>query len=184
SLAGGLDAGGAGQRQPELEVCQGPGLLGEVEIEARSLQREPVQPLRLGAEQADDAAALGGPGGLFEGGPGFGGRSQVSPPRRIVSAAFTLSRLLESFTAVSVPSGGAPMSCEAVAAAALLWLAAGPAAPLPVTPAAAVAQDPLFDGIVERARALKLEVDGYRASGRSEERRVGKECRSGWAPDQ
>jgi hypothetical protein len=57
------------------------------------------------------------------------------------------------------------MSCEAVAAAALLWLAAGPAAPLPVTPAAAVAQDPLFDGIVERARALKLEVDGYRASG-------------------
>lgn len=74
-------------------------------------------------------------------------------------------RLLESFTA----DLGFPeeiMSCEAVAAAALLWLAAGPAT-TPALAAAppAIAQEPLFSGIVERARALKTEVDGYRAAG-------------------
>lgn len=57
------------------------------------------------------------------------------------------------------------MSCEAVAAAALLWLAAGPA-PAPVAaPPPAVAHEPLFSGIVDKARALKVEVDGYRTAG-------------------
>ncbi|MFC3078667.1 hypothetical protein ACFODL_11265 [Phenylobacterium terrae] len=57
------------------------------------------------------------------------------------------------------------MSCEAVAAAALLWLAAGPASVPAAAPPPAVAQEPLFAEIVSRARALKTEVDGYRAAG-------------------
>ena len=59
------------------------------------------------------------------------------------------------------------MSCEAVAAAALLWLAAGPAAAPAGAPPTAVAQEPLFADIVARAGALKTEVDGYRAAGRA-----------------
>lgn len=57
------------------------------------------------------------------------------------------------------------MSCEALAAAAFLWLAAGPAQVPAAAPPPAVAQQPLFSEIVGKARALKTEVDGYRASG-------------------
>jgi hypothetical protein len=56
------------------------------------------------------------------------------------------------------------MSCDAIAAAAFLWLAAGPAgAALPETPPA-VAHEPLFHRIITKARALKVDVDGFRSA--------------------
>jgi hypothetical protein len=61
-----------------------------------------------------------------------------------------------------------PMSCDAVAFAACLWLASGTAspAPAPATPALAqtppsVAAEPLFADIVRRASALKAQTEGY-----------------------
>lgn len=56
------------------------------------------------------------------------------------------------------------MSCD-IAAAAVLWLAAATSAPAPVQAAApppAVAHEPLFADIVERAGWLKVEVEGFR----------------------
>lgn len=53
------------------------------------------------------------------------------------------------------------MPCDAVAFAAVLWLASSAPAPAPVAvPPASVAQEPLFADIVRRAAALKAEVDG------------------------
>jgi hypothetical protein len=56
------------------------------------------------------------------------------------------------------------MSCDAAAALAFLWLAstspAQPAAPAAAPPS--VAQEPLFADIVQRAGALKAEVDAFR----------------------
>ena len=59
----------------------------------------------------------------------------------------------------------ADMSCDAIAVAAFLWLAAGPAG-APAAPQAppAVAHEPLFNRIITTARALKVEVDGYRTA--------------------
>ncbi|HEY3695537.1 hypothetical protein [Phenylobacterium sp.] len=63
------------------------------------------------------------------------------------------------------------MSCDAAAAAVYLWLAAAsPMAATPVTspqvaaPSGAVAYEPLFADIVQRARRLKSEVEGFRAA--------------------
>ena len=53
------------------------------------------------------------------------------------------------------------MSCDAIAAAAFLWLASSAPSPAPAAaPAASVAREPLFADIVRRAAALKAEVDG------------------------
>jgi len=56
------------------------------------------------------------------------------------------------------------MSCDAVALAATLWLAASPAAPPPTSAVAtppSVASEPLFADIVRRAGALKDETQAY-----------------------
>lgn len=54
------------------------------------------------------------------------------------------------------------MSCEAIAAVALLWLAASPATPPARETPPAVAHEPLFNDIITTARALKVETEGYR----------------------
>ena len=56
------------------------------------------------------------------------------------------------------------MSCDAVALAATLWLAASPAAPPPTSAVAtppSVASEPLFADIVRRAGVLKDETQAY-----------------------
>jgi len=63
------------------------------------------------------------------------------------------------------------MSCDAVASAAMLWLAAmapGDAMkPEHTMPPPAVALEPLFADIVQRAGALKDEVDAFRDGGKA-----------------
>ena len=54
------------------------------------------------------------------------------------------------------------MSCDAIAAAAFLWLAAGPATLTAPEAPPAVAHEPLFNDIITTARALKVETEGYR----------------------
>jgi hypothetical protein len=83
-----------------------------------------------------------------------------------VCAAFTFPRLADGESAVS--RGEEPtMSCEAIAAAAFLWLAASAPVAQPaaagVAAPASVAQEPLFADIVRRAGALKAEVEAVRA---------------------
>ena len=56
------------------------------------------------------------------------------------------------------------MSCDAIAAAAFLWLAAGPAGAAPHELPPAVAHEPLFNDIITTARALKVDVDGFRTA--------------------
>lgn len=56
------------------------------------------------------------------------------------------------------------MTCAAVAASALLWLAAAPASAELSAPPAILAQEPLFAEIVDRARSLKTQAEGLRAS--------------------
>ncbi len=58
------------------------------------------------------------------------------------------------------------MSCDAIAAAAFLWLAAGPATIAAPEAPPAVAHEPLFNDIITTARALKVEAEGYRTGNR------------------
>lgn len=55
------------------------------------------------------------------------------------------------------------MSCAAIAAVAVLWLAGG-SSPLPPPPPPAVAQEPLFADIVARAGSLKAAVEAFKAA--------------------
>lgn len=60
------------------------------------------------------------------------------------------------------------MSCDAIASAAFLWLAAAapqPTSPERAPPPAAVAHEPLFADIIQRAAALKAQVEAFRGGG-------------------
>ncbi|MET0294096.1 MAG: hypothetical protein ABW042_03695 [Phenylobacterium sp.] len=56
------------------------------------------------------------------------------------------------------------MSCDAIAAAALLWLTSSSSATPTAEIPPAVAQEPLFASIITKARALKVDVDGFRTA--------------------
>ncbi|MCC7268632.1 MAG: hypothetical protein IT546_15020 [Caulobacteraceae bacterium] len=66
------------------------------------------------------------------------------------------------------------MSCDAIAAAAFLWLASSAPTPAPTQPAVvSVAQEPLFVDIVRRAAALKTEASAGAADMAGFKARIG-----------
>jgi hypothetical protein len=59
-----------GQVQRGLEARLVPGLLGQVDVQARDVEGQGLQAPGLGLEQLDDALFAGGLGGVFQAGPG------------------------------------------------------------------------------------------------------------------
>jgi hypothetical protein len=70
AVAMALDVGRPRQTQRRLEAGAAPGLLGQIERETGGGQAQPLQPVRLGAEQIDDPARRIGARGGLEPSPG------------------------------------------------------------------------------------------------------------------